>query len=93
MRVVAKLYVNKENHELFFDLTKKLIDGTLAEEGNIAYDLVADVNDDTCYVFIENWKDQEALKLHENSAHYKKYLPKIGELCYQKPVIEVYKEL
>lgn len=93
MRLLAKLYVEKENQEKFLDLAKNLINATKQEEGNISYDLVVDMKDDTCFTFMENWKDQASLSLHENSAHYKEYLPKMVDLCYKETVIETYKEI
>ena len=71
---------------------RNLIAKSRAEEGNISYSLFEDVNDEKIVAFIEEWKDLKAIEFHNNTEHFKRIVPMLGELR-EKSEVNLYKEL
>ena len=67
--VLAKVYPKEGCRDTVIELADDLIENTLAEEGNIDYQLLKSLNDDTV-TFIEKWKSLDALKKHMTSEHF-----------------------
>lgn len=65
-------------HELREELVK-MIGPSRAEKGCIEYTLHESAEDPGIFVFYEVWKDEESLKEHIETNHYKEYRKK-GEL-------------
>ncbi len=84
LRIVADNFVKPECRETFLSLAEKLVEETRKEEGNVLYHLHKDVKDENHMTFIEEWKDQEAIDLHNASAHFTTLVPKMAE-CAEKP--------
>ena len=87
--IVAKFEVNKGKEQKFLELVKELAVVSQAEEGCIEYILHQDVQIPLIYCIIEKWKDQEAIDIHNNSAHFTDIVPKIVDIT--KADINVYK--
>ncbi len=84
IRIVADNFVKPESKDTFLELAAELVKGTRTEEGNISYHLCRDRSDDCHFTFIEEWKDAEAIELHNHSEHFTTIVPKLGE-CASKP--------
>jgi quinol monooxygenase YgiN len=41
--------------------------------------------------FIEEWKDEEAIRLHNNTEHFKTIVPELAKLREGKPEINLYR--
>ena len=70
LKIIAVITA-KEDHKA--DILKALhtvVDGTRKEEGNISYDLHQDTKNPLKYTIIEGWKSQEAIDLHNQTAHF-----------------------
>jgi quinol monooxygenase YgiN len=78
--IIAKNIVKEGKAEEFKAVAKELIEKSREEAGCIAYDLNVDINNENILTFIEEWKDKEAIELHNNSIHFKTIVPKLGEL-------------
>ena len=50
-----------------------VVEGTRTEEGNISYVLHQDLSNPLVYVFVEVWKSQEAIDIHNASEHFKAF--------------------
>jgi len=68
--VLAKVIPKNGCKDSIIELSHDLIEETLKEEGNIDYQLLASIEDNTL-TFVEKWKSPEALKKHMNSEHFK----------------------
>ena len=51
-----------------------VVDGTRTEEGSISYELHQDLSNPLVYVFVEVWKSQEAIDIHNASEHFKAFV-------------------
>ena len=67
--VLAKVEPKMGCQDSIIELSQELISETLLEEGNIDYQLLKSLNDDTL-TFVEKWQSKEALKKHVRSPHF-----------------------
>jgi len=93
IRVVARDHIRPECKEKAFELLKELIAITRTEPGNISYQYFQDCNDPEYYAMIELWENQEALKAHLESDHFKRIIPQLGEMMAGPTRLEVYQEV
>lgn len=78
-KVIAEDFIKKEYIEMVIPLYKELVESTRKEEGCLDYRLFIDEKDEGHFVFIEEWKDSEALDKHCASEHFKNLIPRINE--------------
>ncbi len=78
--IVAKNVIKEGRVEEFKALAKELVDESRKEAGCIYYNLNEDINNKNILTFIEEWKDKEAIELHNKSAHFTTIVPMLGEL-------------
>ena len=90
IKVTAKCFIKKESIEDFKAYTSKLIDETRKEEGCLAYELYQDINDETVFSFIEEWKDMKYLDHHMESKHFKEIFPIMKKLYLKEMELNFY---
>jgi quinol monooxygenase YgiN len=93
IKIVAKSVLKDGQKEAYLKLVKELIEKSRQEAGCISYSLFQDINDDSVVTFIEEWKDQEAINLHNNSEHFKRIVPLLGDLRIGNGEVNLYKEI
>ena len=87
-RVIAKLQLNEAaSLEFFQQCTADLISESRAEDGNVSYDLYQDTTQRTSFLFMEFYRDQEALDSHFSSEHLGRFLTQITSLLKDEPEI------
>lgn len=87
--VVATLTVQPGKEQEFEDIFKALRQQVLDnEEGCEMYDIYRSKSEPTTYVVMERYRDQDALKAHGESAHFKAAGPKLGAVLGGAPKIE-----
>lgn len=86
----ARDYIQKDKIKEYKELIFELIDETRKEEGNITYTLFEDKENVGEYVLIEEWKDEESLKKHFETVHFKTIVPRIEKLHTKESVVNVY---
>lgn len=84
--IVAKTKFKEDALDTLLPLLEELIAKSRAEEGCITYDLYQDIDTPTVLTFIEEWKDQEAIDLHNSSEHFTRIIPKLGSYAEEKEV-------
>ncbi len=68
--IVAKCSVQPSAIDEFLELALSLVHASRAEAGNVSYDLFRDLKNPAQFTFIECWKDQEAINVHNASEHF-----------------------
>lgn len=91
--IVAKCQGKPETVDEIVELALDLVRVTRKEEGNISYDFYADISDSGRFTFIEVWKDQAAIDLHMESAHFRDFVEKAGPLLAEPVDIGLYRKL
>jgi quinol monooxygenase YgiN len=80
IKIVSRNTIKEGKKEVFLSLVKELVEKSRAEEGNISYGLWEDKNDSNVFTFIEDWKDQEAIGVHNATEHFLRIIPQMREL-------------
>lgn len=68
--IVAKCSVKPESAEQFVELARELVKASRSEEGNVSYEFFSDISFAGKFTFIECWKDQSAIDIHNASQHF-----------------------
>ena len=89
---VVKMNLAEENVQKFKAIAAELVACSREEAGNIYYNLAANKKIPNQLVFLEGWKDKEAIAKHNESEHFQRILPQLLALCEEPPVKETYLE-
>jgi quinol monooxygenase YgiN len=71
--VIATFSAKPGARDKVVELGRKCIELTNKEDGCISYELFASTENGTGLVFVERWRDKEALKVHLASTHLAKF--------------------
>ncbi len=93
IKIVAKMLVKADQVEEFKAIAKELVEKSRAEEGNIFYSLNVSTTNPRLLAFIECWKDQEAIDIHNATEHFTGILPKLGEMCEEGQPVDLFTEV
>jgi autoinducer 2-degrading protein len=89
--VIARLTIKKESADPFMKLAQKMVEQTHKEAGCLTYTLYKSCfGPDQEFIFFEEYKDQAALDIHNNSEYLKQFLASITTLLDGKPIVEVF---
>ncbi|PRS06208.1 antibiotic biosynthesis monooxygenase [Bacillus atrophaeus] len=72
----AYMKVKQEKREEFLAEAQSLLSHSRAEEGNVQYDLFEKVGEENTFVMLEQWKDEAAMKFHNETAHFQGFVAK-----------------
>lgn len=86
IKIIAKSVVKKGEETTFMNLAKELIEKSRIEKGCFSYDLYEDIDHPGIFVLIEEWKDEDAVQLHNQSDHSKKIVPQLDKIRIAKEV-------
>lgn len=81
IKIVAKKLVKEGKVQEFKEIVGELVEKSLAEEGNVFYSINVSTKNPRMLAFIECWRDQEALDIHNATEHFQRIVPAINELC------------
>ncbi len=77
---IAKITAQEEHKEIVLSELTKIINPTQKENGCINYDLHIDNENDSIFIFHENWESEQDLNAHLESSHIKECFEVIGEM-------------
>ncbi len=80
LRAVAHLRAQEGKGAALGEALKGLIEPTRAEPGNVSYELLASLDDERDYTFVEEYRDGDALDAHMNTPHVRAAMAAIPEL-------------
>ncbi|TYR81645.1 antibiotic biosynthesis monooxygenase [Priestia megaterium] len=72
--IQAHMKVNPAKREEFLEKVQELITHSQAEEGNVSYQLFEDSFSPNSFAMLEEWKDETAIQLHNQSAHFVSFI-------------------
>ena len=86
--IIATINIKEGHSTDFEEIANQLVEKVTANEvGAIYYDLFK--QDETTYVFLEKYKDQEALDIHRNTDYYKAIGTQLGAFMTNRPDIRI----
>lgn len=91
--IVARCSVKTDKVEDLVELALDLIKASRSEAGNVSYDFYADLADPAKFTFVEVWKDQAAIDLHNATPHFRGFVDKAGPLFAGPLDIALYRKL
>ena len=80
MRVVAHLRAQEGKGAELGEALEGLLEPTRAEPGNISYELLASLDGERDYTFVEEYQDGDALDAHMNTPHVQAAMAAMPEL-------------
>jgi quinol monooxygenase YgiN len=80
LRVIAHLRAQEGKGAVLGEVLKGLIEPTRAEPGNISYELLASLDDERDYTFVEEYQDGDALEAHMKTRHVAAAMAAMPEL-------------
>jgi len=89
--IVAKSIIKNGMKDKFKKLADELIVSSRKEEGCISYNLYEDINNKNVLTFIEEWKDEDTIKLHSESEHFTRVVPQLAKYREGNAEINLYK--
>jgi quinol monooxygenase YgiN len=78
--VTARMRIASENRERFAEVATEMCSSSREDDGCIGYRVYADLEQDGCYVFVEEWADEAALQSHFTQPHTGAFLGALGLL-------------
>ena len=93
LSVIAKLPIKEGKVEEAIALINELMPKVAQEEGTLMYTLNQDKNTPNTLVFIERYKDKDALATHSSTPHFQEFFKNAAPLMAGQPEIIVMKEI
>ena len=93
IKIFAKSLVKEECVDKYIELTKELVEKSRAEEGNVFYSINRSMKNDRIFAFIECWKDQDALDVHNATPHFTGIVPQLRGMCEESYGAEFFVEI
>ena len=93
LKVVAKNELKDGTKDKALEMLEEMIELTRQEDGCISYVLFEDINNPNIITFIEAWEDEDKLKAHMNSEHFKRIIPQVNKLKLELEPANVYKKI
>lgn len=87
IHVVATLVAAEGKAEELQEALLSMLAPSRAEEGCVSYDLFRDRKNPDQFVFVEQWRDEEAIKEHGQAPHMTEAGAKLGGLLGGRPSI------
>ena len=84
IRLNVFIRVKEEKREALLAAAKELVTASQKDKGCIAYDVFESATHHDVLMICETWTDEEALKAHEQSAHFTTLVPRMQALAAMK---------
>ncbi|WP_379127809.1 putative quinol monooxygenase [Paenibacillus sp. sgz500958] len=86
----AVFQVKPERREQFLEEIKPLIAASVAEEGNLSYELYKHTEQEDKFIMVETWRDSAAVSEHNSSSHFTSFAAKAAEFLSAPLDVKVY---
>ncbi|MGL4670763.1 putative quinol monooxygenase [Cetobacterium sp.] len=89
IRLLVSLKIMNEKRDEFLEVVNSLVGESRKEEGCVEYSCLETDLKNFFYI-IELWKDEESLEKHNETEHFKKYVPMLDSFKESPMVMEKY---
>jgi len=86
----ARFQLQPEQEQAFLEEIRPLIAASRAEHGNIAYDLMKDIETENVYTMVELWTDSSAVEDHNKSVHFTAFASKAPQYLAARLDVKLY---
>ena len=91
--VISKIPIKPEKKEDALVAVKELIRHVSKEDGILHHSLNIDEKNPDIFIFIERYKDRDALKVHSSSPYFRKFMDKVFPIASGRLEINVLNEI
>jgi quinol monooxygenase YgiN len=91
--VIAKLPIKDDKVDEAVAAIRELMQDVAKEEGTLFYTLNRDSKNPSTLIFMERYRDKDALNAHSATPHFKVFFAKSGALLSGKPEILFMEEI
>ncbi len=91
--IIAKLEIKEDKVDEFVAMFNELKKGVATEEGTLAYSLNTTKAEPNMYYIVERYANQDAVKIHGSTDHFKEFNGKVGACLTGRPEIIMLEEL
>jgi quinol monooxygenase YgiN len=88
--IIARFFIKSESITDFKVFANEIIAETRKEEGCISYNLFQNINDNSEFVFVEEYRDEDAMKIHSGSAYLSEFRAKIKDFHSKDRIVEIF---
>lgn len=78
--ITAKVFIKEGKEADFISAARVIIDNTRKEEGCLSYTLYQDPFEKTTFIFVERYKNQEAIDAHFAAPYFKEFGVKTADM-------------
>lgn len=84
IRLNVFMQVSDDNRAELLAVAKELVEASLKDAGNVAYDVFESSTRRNVLMICETWKDEESLAVHSKAEHFTTLVPKLEALSKMK---------
>ena len=77
--IFIHVHVKPENREAFIEATLENARNTVAEPGNLRFDVNQQADDPNRFTLYEVYRDESGMKAHKETAHYAKWRETVAD--------------
>lgn len=85
--IVARFKVKMDELGKMREAIQKSVPQTQKEPGCLHYEYSQDIDDETVFVLVEQWRDLPSLEMHFKTSHFQETTQTLGEILANDPVI------
>jgi quinol monooxygenase YgiN len=90
--IIAKIRIKEDQMDQAMAAVKELVAGVTGEEGCLLYTVNTVKEDPNLLVFMERYRDREALQHHGQTPHFKKFFEQAGAFADGQPEMNIMRE-
>lgn len=85
--IVARFKVKKDKLSEMREAIEKSVPPTQQEAGCLHYEYSQDIDDETVFVLVEQWRDLPKLAMHFKTSHFQEVAQTLDAILAEEPVI------
>lgn len=83
----------EEDYKKALKLIEELVKKSQAEKGCIVYKAFRDIDNKYGLCIYEEWDSKESLEAHQSTEHFKRIVPQISEIAYERSPLYRFEDL
>jgi len=87
---IARQVIKEEEIARYQEMAKIMVEKSVVEDGCLGYVSVQQETDPRVHLFIEKWRDDEAMQKHFESEHFQTYIPQFPAMFEEEEVVTRY---
>lgn len=87
---IARQVIKTEDLEKYHEMAKVMVERSKKEDGCIGYQSIQQQDDPRVHLFVETWRDEDAMQKHIASEHFQTYVPQFPAMFEEEEVVTRY---